>query len=138
MLYLYFKSGNINSSRGGSGIKVFVDRLGEDCESLENLLIQEKKILYELDEIINSLLSISGMEDIIEFLQIVKEEVEKESIDTWRMLNALIKIRQCYTCVEEKNIDNAEEILYTAKRVEIAVLEYSQQFKNLEKVNIIL
>ena len=88
---------------------VFVAHLDNSCEKLQYLARKRYFEIQEIEKVMNALSSLSGMDKVIQQLQVKKRELEEQQQELLQMIQGLMKIRRCYSTAENRICENGEE-----------------------------
>lgn len=95
--------------------RVFLNQLAYCCEELEQTAVRQRNEIQNIDDIIRTLHSLSGMEHVIGVLRKKREELRQQQQEMLNMLQGLEKIRLCYLKTEQRITENCEDYRYFKK-----------------------
>ena len=87
---------------------VFLDELAFCSEELNRIITKQRSEIQNMEDIIRTLNSLSGMNDVIGTLRKEKQTMELQQQKLYNMLQSLQKIRLCYLTTEKKVSENGD------------------------------
>lgn len=117
-------------------LSINLSRIRNEQEKFGTMIARYKSFLIEIDSILISLSSLSGMEDVISNLNRNKIRIESECRGLISLSEALQKIQYIYNSCENRVMDESEGIRYVYKRHGTTLIDNSDKIKGLKLVNI--
>jgi hypothetical protein len=115
------------------GVKT--DRMIDCCVQLERQAVELKQLNVEMDAVICSLSSESGLDNIVEGLKIQKAQVETEGNMLRWMMHGLDRIERDYISCENRICDNGEHCVIRFERRKVETSNLSRISSILEHIS---
>ena len=114
-----------------------LDRMEDSCVQLERQMLELEQLHIELESVIRSLSSLSGMDDLIVRLSTQKSCMGTESQGISQMMRGLDKITVDYMSCENRICDNGEQSIVRFVRKEVGVSDLGKVSNMLGNISFI-